>query len=435
MKHNILWLLFVVGVVGSGTFTACTDYTDDIESPRASQDTEVGGGSNVLPPELLNPNQGVFSEEKMLVNIGLNVISKNVDDFYIETRRLKRDIGERCTKLKAGVNETSHLVRVQEQWKKTMLAYHRLDAAPIGPLSDNSGKLASEIYSWPFINSCGLDLEVARINTASASKDLAISKKGLGALEYLLYADASKTVCANSFLNKDATEWIKKDDVTKSKDRCDFSMRVAEDLEIQAKTLFSFWDVSQKNFTKALIDGSRYKSNKEAINAMTDAMFAIEVIKDTKLGVPLGLVSGCNDVSGLCPSQTEHILSGLALESIEAQVQAFKEVFFGSSDPSVKAFGFDDYLIVRGHSAVVDEFVQELSIVETSVLKAQSIGVLKDLVTTTDKASCTMINDRTLLQPACQLFFDVRKLTNLLKTDLLPVLSLEMPATFQGDND
>ncbi|MCC6138398.1 MAG: hypothetical protein IT287_07175, partial [Bdellovibrionaceae bacterium] len=38
-------------------------------------------------------------------------------------------------------------------------------------------------------------------------------------------------------------------------------------------------------------------------------------------------------------------------------------------------------------------------------------------------------------QPACKLFIDIRELTNLLKTELLTALSLEVPASFQGDND
>ncbi|MCC6137188.1 MAG: hypothetical protein IT287_01030, partial [Bdellovibrionaceae bacterium] len=303
MKHNIFPLLVLAGVVSSGAFSACTDYTDDIQAPGVNQEFS-GSGSNVLPLHLQKPNEGAFSEEKMLVNIGLNVISKNTDEFYIEARRLKRDISDRCTKLNAGVSESSHLVRVQEQWKKTMLAYHRLDAVPVGPLSENSGDLASHIYSWPFVNSCGIDLEVARLNTPKESNDIAISKKGLGAIEYLLYTDVSKTSCADSFLNKDATDWLKKSENDKNKDRCAYEEKIANDLEAHAKTLFSKWDIGQKNYSKTLIDGSKYKSVKEAVNSMTDSMFAIEVIKDTKLGIPLGLVAGCEDPSGLCPLQT-----------------------------------------------------------------------------------------------------------------------------------
>lgn len=433
MKHNILFTLFVVFVVVGGAFVGCTDYTDDIQAPQGGQDNLVQGGNNVLPPHLQKPNDGEFSEEKMLVNIGLNVILKNADEFYLETRRLKRDISDRCAKLQSGVQEQSHLVRVQEQWKKTMLAYHRLDAIPIGPLADQ--KIANNIYSWPTVNFCGIDLEVARLAKGTGEDSLPINKKGLGALEYLLYSASNKTACPNSFLNKDAVEWVAKTETEKNVDRCLFEEKIIGDLEERAKELYSAWDVSQKNYSKTLIDKSQYATTKAAINAMTDALFSVEVIKDTKLGLPLGIIKGCEDPSGKCPQFAEHELSGLALESIEAQLVTFKEAFFGSVSPKTKAFGFDDYLISKGHSELVEEFDRKIKTVETSVLGDQAKGVIQDLIIATDKASCVLDSPSLSQQPACQLFFDVRELTLLLKVEFLTVLSLEAPATFQGDND
>lgn len=439
MKHNIFWLLTLVGVASGIMLNACTDYTEDIQAPRSSFQPNPGfssGVNNQLPPELQKPNDGEFSEEKMLVNIGLNVIFHNVDDFYVETRRLKRDVNERCTKLKSGVNDAHHLNRVQEQWKRTMLAYHRLDAAPIGPLSANKSELGNSIYSWPFVSYCNVDLEVARSAKGKVSEveTLAPNRKGLAALEYLLFSAATDTVCPKSAINKDAVEWLAKNDLDKQLDRCLVESRFSDDIEKRAKILFTQWDPAQNNYTKKMIDGSEFASTKKAINALTDALFSIEAIKDAKLGQPLGLIKGCADASGLCPLDTEHILSGLGLESIDAQVSVFKDVFFGSSDTNIKAFGFDDYLISKGHPAVVDDFVIELKNVATSVNKTQSAGVLKDLIASTDKSTCS-VEMQVSPQPVCQLFMDIRLLTNLIKTELLTVLALEAPAAFQGDND
>jgi hypothetical protein len=159
------------------------------------------------------------------------------------------------------------------------------------------------------------------------------------------------------------------------------------------------------------------------------------VIKDTKLGLPLGIIKGCEDSSGKCPQFAEHELSGLALESIEVQLSTFKEAFFGSASPDTKAFGFDDYLVSKGHSDLVGTFHTKIKKAEDSVLSAQAKGVLQDLIIATDKASCVLDSLNLSQQPACQLFFDVRELTLLLKVEFLTVLSLEAPATFQGDND
>ncbi len=440
MKHNILFAVVSVGVVCGVFLNACTDYTEDIQAPGITNQPSPGGnsngGSNELPPDLQKPNEGAFSEEKMLVNIGLNVILRNVDEFYIETRRLKRDISERCTKLRAGVNDANHLSRVQEQWKRTMLAYHRVDAAPIGPLSANTSELANSIYSWPFVSYCNVDLEVARSakGKISDADTLAPNRKGLAALEYLLFAPTTETVCAKSVINKEAVEWLTKSDLDKQLDRCRVEERFSEDLEKRAKILFAQWDPSQNNYTKKMIDGSEFATPKKAVNALTDSLFSIETIKDAKLGQPLGLIKGCGDASGLCPLDTEHILSGLALESIDAQVSVFKDVFYGSTDPGAKAFGFDDYLLSKGHAAVVEEFTVEFNNVSMAINKTQSAGILKDLVAATDKSTCT-VDMQSSPQPACQLFMDIRLLTTLLKVDLLTVLALEAPAAFQGDND
>lgn len=439
MKHNIWFTLMIGAVVFGMGLNACTDYTEDIQSPDMSGQPSPGfgnGGDNQLPADLQKPNEGNFTEQKMLVNIGLNVIVPVVDEFYIETRRLKRDVSERCTKLNAGVNDPQHLIRVQEQWKRTMLAYHRADAVPIGPLSDNKSELGNSIYSWPFVNYCHMDLEVARSANGKATDVTTMppNRKGLAALEYLLFSPTSATVCPSSAINKDAVEWLAKNEINKQLDRCRVEERMSQDLELRAKTLYAQWDPAQNNYSKKLIDGSVFPSTKKAINALTDALFSIEILRDSKLGIPMGLIKGCNQPSGLCPLDTEHILSGIALDSIEAQIGVFKNVFFGASDPSLKAFGFDDYLITKNHQAVVDDFERELAVVSASVAKTQAAGPLKDLIAATDKTVCS-VEMLSSPQPACQLFMDIRQITTLLKTELIVVLALEAPAAFQGDND
>lgn len=439
MKHNIWSTLIVVGVVSGVVLNACTDYTEDIQSPGVSGQPSPGignGGDNQLPADLQKPNEGAFSEEKMLVNIGLNVIVPAVDEFYIETRRLKRDVSERCTKLSAGVNDAQHLTRVQEQWKRTMLAFHRVDAVPVGPLTANKSELSNSIYSWPFVSYCHVDLEVARSSKGKVSdvETLAPNRKGLAALEYLLFSPTTKTACPNTVINKDAAEWLAKNELDKQLDRCRVEERFSQDLETRAKILFSQWDPAQNNYTKRLIDNSEFPSTKKAINAMTDALFTIETMRDAKLGVPLGLIKGCADPSGLCPQDTEHVLSGMALDTIDVQVSMFRDVFFGATSATAKAFGFDDYLAGKGHQEVADDFDRELKSVSESVSKTQAVGLLKDLVAATDKATCS-VSMLSSPQPACQLFMDIRRVTTLLKTELIVVLALEAPAAFQGDND
>jgi uncharacterized protein len=446
VKHNILSFV-IMGLLMFFVAGGCTDYTSNIQGTSNTPGTEpkITDGNNQLPSDLLKPNEGEFTEKKMLANIGLNIISKNVEDFYIESKKLNRVINDRCDELNFNKNQDNNVFEnVRTQWESTMLAYHRVDAIAVGPINENAdgGTIARNIYSWPYINTCGIDLEVARMSTGSSKatpvSQLPVNKKGLAALEYLFYSPVTESGCVNlgAIINKDAAEWLNRDELQKKKDRCDFAQQIVNNLEDVSRTLYSRWNPDSKNYTKTLVDNSLYPTTKEAINALSDALFSIEFVKDDKVGKPLGLMPGCNADGGLCPELVEHKLSRLSLRAIAEQVDGFKEAFFGSKNILDKAFGFDDYLISKGYPDAVVQFKAEINTVETTlkIIEQKNLS-LEELVTITNKSECSKDSVQLSSQPACLLFFQLRQLSNLLKVDMLTLLALDAPAGFQGDSD
>lgn len=433
-------LILIVSMIN---LSSCSDYTSDQMAalpPAAPNKPGLGfqDVKNPFPANLQNPNEGEFSEEKMLVNIGVNIIAKNVREFNLQAALLKNRLADYCDELESGVINTASETAVKNQWTQTMLAYHLVDAAPVGPLTDNGRYYADNIYSWPFINTCSIDNDVASLAlTQQQPSTLINNRKGLGALEYLLFTPPQSEKCNLKIpLNKNVVEWLKRTPQQRTKDRCDRAVALAEDVFQKSQELWAAWDPENANFTKTLIDNTRYPSVKVAINAVTDSLFSIEKIKDAKLGVPLGKnKKECIAAEQKCPEAVEHMWSGLAFPAISTQLAGFRAILYGSTSKSKKAFGFDDYLAAKGHPDVVAKMDSILLSNIEEVQKFSQKGSLSDQILKMDVSACAATTLDNPVEPLCHLYANIRSVANTLKIDVLTILSLDAPPTYQGDND
>ena len=131
----------------------------------------------------------------------------------------------------------------------------------------------------------------------------------------------------------------------------------------------------------------------------------------------------------------EHKWSGLALASLQAQLQGFQQVFWGSKHPQTEAFGFDDYLTVSKR-ADVREKMNQVSTHLAQRLNSLSQGKsLQELIAEYDPTACRSSKKEDPKVEICAFFDEFREITTLLKTDFLIALSLRAPPTFSGDND
>lgn len=418
------------------TVLSCSDYTNSRPSYdiRASSEGQGGLTSNPLPPELLNPNTGDFSETKMLVNIGLNVLSKNTQKFSLESSLLKMSISDYCDELDGGSNPTEFENDAKKQWEDAMLAFHTMDSAPVGPMSDNDKSLLVNIYAWPILNTCAVDTKVAQFsNGEPAVVPNEINARGLAALEYLLFDSTFKTKCKKS--NKIVLDWSNKTLEQKKVDRCKAALVLAQDIEKQARRVEAAWDPDGANFTKTLIDGSRFASLKSSINAVTDSLFSIEKIKDDKLAKALGLHADCTSDTLRCPEMAEHQWSGLALRAIEAQLRGFKAVFYGSNVSKNKGFGFDDYLNSVAQTKAAENIERVIDEALVNVQALDKVGTLQSQIETMDAEQCRATTYQDAKVPVCHLFQQVREIVTDLKKEVLLTLSLTAPPAYQGDMD
>lgn len=433
---SLVGILFVV--------ISCSDYAN--ESIPASQGPRpvTKPITRPLPTEYQNPNAGDFSAEKMLVNIGINVIAKNVEEFYFNSGRLSSLLGQYCDEIQNSASDTQDFSvsenKVKMIWKETMLSFHKVSMAGIGPLTDNNRAIYNKIYSWPVVSECGIDQEVIKLQgnvvTNSLPDDVLANRRSLSAIEYLLFESSLNSKCT-AFAEPKAKEWSAKSAFEKKKDRCQYGKSIARDIEKNAELIRNAWAPDKENYTVALIDKSIYGSVNKAVNAMTDALFAFEDFRDTDLAIPLGLHEDCKDASGKCLNYLEHPWSGIAAEAAIAQMQGFKEAFFGSKFENEFAFGFDDYLISKGHGPVAqviqDNLASSLQGMKQLVLQDPS---LRNTILNVKKENCNIFEgNKDSLEFICQIYKDIQNVTSTLKTDVMIILALEVPTGHAGDGD
>jgi uncharacterized protein len=366
------------------------------------------------------------NEEKMLTTIGTNVIAKNVAKFSALSQLLNDDIEQYCNQQTA-----TSLVAAQNQWAKTMLAYHLIDAAAFGPIQENQE--AANIYSWPSLNTCGIDVEVANLAlTGTSGKNLTANRKGLGALEYLLFNTDFASRC-NLVGNPQVKIWQERSLAQKTADRCQFARVLAQDVAAKAVSLDSAWSPEQGDFTQKLINGSKYSSAKTAITDLTTSLSSLEKLKEVRLGAPIGLSPSCLSEDQKCPELIEHPWSHIGLQAIVAQLQGFRLIFLGGN--SAEDFGYDDYMAYKGIGDVAEELQARL---EKAISEAEALaasGSMQDQVAAMIPARCGATTETSNLEPLCGLYLEIQQVSILFRTNVLTMLSIENHVLTPGDSD
>lgn len=417
---------------------SCADFFNS-ESKKAQPPAPRGKpGANPFPADY-DPTTGPFSESKMLAHIGLNLISPLTRELriHIENLGLELDAWRQALQNEDATAIASAQEATEARWRRAMLTFHKLDAVHVGPLTDAGGMLGQNIYGWPDFNACGIDLEMVKYSSSrKAPSQLLYTLKGLGAIEYLLFEKSLDTQCnRNNPRNRPAVEWTAKATKQKWMDRVRFAQVLNGDLLELARRLELEWDPEGANFAKVLIDGSRYPSLREATNALSDAIFSIESVKDRRLGRPLGLHKDCLNSTGKCPESIEHIWSGISLDAIQARLESLLAVVRGGRGPSSPGFGLDDLLSAHGRQDVAEGFVQVVESALTRIRELELNGPLSQQIQNMDVAACRNTTTSDRLVPICAFFQDIRFVSTFMKTEFLTALSLRAPPKFQGDND
>ncbi len=369
-----------------------------------------------------------FNQLAMVTDLTDNVITPTFENFLSQAQQQAESVSEYCSAEQAFANQEldqQALLLAQEsaqsQWRATMNIWQQAELMLLGPLKDEDGALRNKIYSWPTINSCGVDYDVVYFLDGTVNGkpyDISLrtpSRKGLAALDYLLFnANLAHSCDANAA----PPLWDNLTEVEQKLARCNFASEVAKDISNNAQLLLDVWlaDNGYANKLKqAGTTDSEFATEHDAVNRISDVMFYLDsTTKDGKLAEPLGLVANVCGAQA-CPEAVESKYSAHSLANILNNLIGFEKLLTGN-----EGLGFVEYLKDVGDEETANAMTTDISNAITTInAYEQSLAE-------------TLANNPAQVE---QTHADVKKVTDKLKIDFINSLALELPKTSAGDND
>lgn len=416
MLHTKAKLLSVI-VSTALLLTACNQ---DVSSSQGEDFNSGSGGENTNTD---------FNQLALITSLTDNIISPTFEEFKVEAQKQQELVASYCSSeysFAENTLEQSALDQAKnnakEQWRSTMNIWQQAELMQLGPLLEDDNLLRNNIYSWPTVSTCGVDFDVMFFKDGTVNGQAydisfrTVSRKGLDALEYLLFNENLEHSCETSAA---PTGWNNLTNTERKTARCDFAVEVAKDIVNNADILLTQWNTTQGYATQlkqAGTSNSLFTTEHDAVNAISDALFYIDSFtKDEKLAIPLGLLANkCG--SSVCPEDVESPHSNHSLTNIKNNLLAFQKLFAGSET----SIGFNDYLVDVGSTTTATE-------IQTKITKA-----LASIEQINSSLATTLENEPDQVE---QIHTDVKDITDQLKADFITSLALELPATSAGDND
>lgn len=310
-------------------------------------------------------------------------------------------------------------------FSNSMDVWQRAESMIVGP-AGMAGQAAGgkdfrdQIYSWPLSNACAVDQETVAKNyeTAELLRSQPVNRRGLDALEYLLFVDNAENQCDPNLSINRMGDWAALSEAEIAERRIDYARQLGGLLVEDIRALRAEWAAGEDTFRAEFVDpasGDTYDSTRASLNALSDALFYLEKeVKDMKLAPPAG-ISDCLDE--VCPDKRESLWADRSLANIRKNIEGFLVIYRGDGED---APGFDD-LLASVDQAELDQSIQ--SKLEEALALIDSIdgSMAATLASNPDKIT----NLHGLL----------KEFALLLKTEFVTVLDLDLPKRAEGDND
>jgi len=332
-----------------------------------------------------------------------------------------------AARVHAAERTPTRLAELRAAWATAQASWQEAEVFRFGPAASSvlpGGKdFREQIYSWPLVNRCKIDDQtVSQHYTTPAFATSLVNARGLSTIEYLtFYAGTDNGCSASAAINVNGT-WAALSPDALAQRKADYARATAENVADLARGLRDAWEPTGKNFRDALARpggaASPYPLDRDALNAISDAMFYIErEVKDLKLARPLGVSPDCT--AARCPELVESPWAAATNAHLAANLVGFRRLLEGCGDDGAGP-GFDDWLRSVGAGATADRMITALAGARAA-LAALDQPLQTAMTTSPEKADA--------------LYVAVKGITDVLKTDFVTVLDLELPRTVEGDND
>lgn len=376
------------------------------------------GGS---APPVIDAAQDSFDRKALLANIGENIALPLYETFDARVGATATAIDAYCAAL-GTAEEAAQRTAAQDAWKQAMTTWQMVEVMLFGPVAMNERALRDVIYSWPIVNGCAVDQDVNLHRLDPASYDITVrltNRRGLAALEYLLFRDDLDHTCAPQAAPEG---WDALADADRKAARCGFARVAVADLANQARTLLDAWRPEAGNYLAAFTSASAFASAQAGINVVSDAMFSLDTeTKDMRVGEPAGIViNQCNTVGEPCAAELESPHARHSKENAIANLRGFQMLFLGQGLDGTDGVGFDEFLRSVGAETLAEQMKNDIAAAITALEAIP--GPMEDAL-------------QSDYQTVADAYASIKAVTDNLKTQFLTVLGLELPETGGSDND
>ncbi|HEX8700404.1 MAG TPA: imelysin family protein, partial [Myxococcaceae bacterium] len=349
-------------------------------------------------------------------------VQTSAREFQTVAGELKTAVEALAARPEAGTRQAA-----REAFHRAMDAWQVLEVMQIGPaatrLTPGGAEIRDNIYSWPLVSRCSVEEQIVSRGYESANfPNTLISRRGLYALEYLLFYEGSATECSASSPIVAEGTWAALPAEEREARKRAYAAVVAADVKQRADGLVDAWDAGKGNFAKTFEEAGSgnpvYPTSQAALNSVSDALFYIEeTVKDKKIARPLGLRECSGDT---CPELLESPFAHRAKANIAANLVGYRKVAQGCG-ANFEGMGFDDLLKAVGTEPLATKMTERVVAAQSAVQAVEEADLAQAL--SQDKASVRAMYD------------GLKGITDVLKTELATVLDLELPAAVEGDND
>ncbi|WP_394848611.1 imelysin family protein [Pendulispora brunnea] len=389
---------------------------------KAPPDENVytGSGGSKPPPAGTTPDSGDFDKRALLQAAGECAIGRYRD--FEGSARALRDAAAEWRDDPSDARRAA----VQQVWRAAMATWEQAEVFRVGPAArsgDPGGKnLRDQIYSWPLFHRCTIEEQL--VDETYARPEFAtslISTRGLGGFEFLAFYGGTDNACPSGSPINALGSWNRLGPEEIGRRKARYAAAIADNIGGHVAALLAAWDPAGGNFlhelTAAGAGSATFATPQDAFNALSDALFYVEQeVKDDKLGKPLGL----NDCTqGRCPEAVESRYARISKENITANLIGFRRLFQGCGDNGA-GLGFDDWLRAVGASDLADRMIAMLASTQAA---ADALDGSLEQALESSPAKVEALHRA------------VKTLTDLLKTEFVTVLNLELPKGSEGDND
>jgi len=301
-------------------------------------------------------------------------------------------------------------------WGQAMTSWQRVEVMQFGPTASSTTPggqdFRDQIYSWPLVSRCSVDETLTTGGYTGGVSSLLINRRGLAAAEYLLFSNPDEVTCG------DVAGWAALAATERAARKRAYASAVANDVRARAEDLVTAWEPFVETLHSAGPGNATYPTVQGALNRVSDAIFYLDTtIKDLKLAPPIGL-RGCTTPP--CLDAVESTWAHHNTANLRANLVGLRQLLEGC-EPNYQGVGFDDLLDAQAAFS----------------LRERLHAALDTAFAALDAIPDADLYDALTAHPAeARAFYDALKaVTDLLKSEFVTVLDVELPMGLEGDND